>query len=257
MKKHTGKRKLLTGCIFTRILLFFICIATAIIFLSVHTTLHADSDNQNSLDTSISSANDTLDNEDAIRRELSDKLLRFRVLANSDSPADQIQKNQVSSSLATLLRPILSECSSKADAQTRLTALLPQIEEAASTLTASFGENYSVTCTLSTHQFPLKIYQNLTFPAGIYDTLLVTIGEGKGSNWWCLAYPPLCFAEEAYVTVPEETSQTLSDILSPQAYCAISKPSAAKETGKEKEDSQKRFYFRLFPFLNDLFHLED
>ncbi len=188
--------------------------------------------------------------KDTVLPELSEKLLRFRVLANSDSTADLFQKNKVSEELASLLRPILSECSSKTEAQNAVSRNLPEIETAAAAFVSQYGADYPVSCTLTKHSFPLKVYQDLTFPAGSYDTLLVTIGEGNGSNWWCLAYPPLCFAEEAYVTVPEQTENTLQSILSERSWRAIS-----GQTKKQQSESPERpgFCFRLLPFLNHLF----
>lgn len=180
----------------------------------------------------------------SVRQELSDRLLRFRVLANSDSAADQEQKNRVSQALASSLRPLLSDCSSKEEAVSLLSDSLAEIEKKAAALAALYGNAYPVSCTLSSHCFPIKIYQDLTFPAGEYDTLLVTIGDGAGSNWWCLAYPPLCFTEESYVTVPGDTRDTLKDILSEETYEAVSQKSGTPS-----------FCFRLFPFLNRLFCL--
>lgn len=213
---------------------------------------------------------DMAETQSSIRQELSEKLLRFRVLANSDSADDQRQKNRVSADLASMLRPILSGCASKEEAQSKLKDALPAIEQAAQELTSRYGTDYPVSCSLSRHQFPLKIYQNLTFPAGSYDTLLITIGDGAGSNWWCLAYPPLCFAEEAYVTVPEETDEALRELLSEEAYASISasngSPDTQENAGQPKEDGQPKgngqqeddqdkpaFCFRLLPFLNDWF----
>lgn len=189
--------------------------------------------------------------DDSIITELSGKLLRFRVLANSDSAADQLQKNKVSAALADQLRPILSACSSKEEAQTLITENLPAIEATAAVLASQYGEAYPVTCSLTQHQFPLKVYQNLTFPAGTYDTLLVTIGNGAGSNWWCLAYPPLCFAKEAYVTIPEETENTLENMLTDQTWETISRQTKKQQT--ETQTKKPKFCFRLLPFLNDLF----
>ncbi len=187
---------------------------------------------------------------ESILPELSSKLLRFRVLANSDTTLDQFQKNKVSEEIANELRPLLSNCSSKEEAQTVLEANLQKLTARATDLTAQYGTAYPVTCTLTQHQFPLKMYQNLTFPAGTYDTLLITIGEGNGSNWWCLAYPPLCFAKEAYVTVPEETNTTLENMLSDKSWKAIS---GQEKTQSDENKEKPKFYFRLLSFLNDFF----
>jgi len=57
------------------------------------------------------------------------------------------------------------------------------------------GEDYEVQVTLGQDNFPTRKYGNLVFPAGDYETLLITIGEGKGQNWWCVMFPPLCFVD--------------------------------------------------------------
>ena len=135
---------------------------------------------------------------------LSDKLLRFRVLADSDSSIDQYEKNELSKKMITLLSPAYCNY-----------------------VLSDYGAQNYASCTLGSHLFPYKTYGNYQFPAGIYDTLLVTIGSGRGSNWWCLAFPPLCFANEAFIDVPDSSSQTLFDLLGPDLFdeiCQKEKP---------------------------------
>lgn len=193
---------------------------------------------------------DTAREQAALSQELSAKLLRFRVLANSDSTADQAQKNKVSQALASWLRPMLSSCSSKEEARAALARALPAVEKKANELAALYGKDYDVSCCLGPHTFPAKLYQDLAFPAGEYDTFLVTIGDGAGSNWWCLAYPPLCFAEESYVTVPQESDAKLQELLSDEAYDSLH-PEIPGESAPQKDVS---FCFGLFPFFNRFLH---
>ena len=54
------------------------------------------------------------------------------------------------------------------------------------------GYDYPVAATLEDCWFPTKEYEGFALPAGNYTALRVTIGEGKGQNWWCVAFPPLC-----------------------------------------------------------------
>ena len=86
------------------------------------------------------------------QRELADSVIRFHVIANSDSEADQALK------LAVRDRVL----------------------------------DYPVTAQLTDCWFPTKEYEGFALPAGSYTALRVTIGEGKGQNWWCVAFPPLC-----------------------------------------------------------------
>ena len=152
---------------------------------------------------------------------LSDKLLRFRVLADSDSSIDQYEKNELSKKMITLLSPALSDIKTKEEALTLLRESLPFLNAYCNYVLSDYGAQNYASCTLGSHLFPYKTYGNYQFPAGIYDTLLVTIGSGRGSNWWCLAFPPLCFANEAFIDVPDSSSQMLFDLLDKDCYEAI------------------------------------
>lgn len=152
---------------------------------------------------------------------LSDKLLRFRVLADSDSSIDQYEKNELSKKMITLLSPVLSTVQTKEEALTLLRESLPFLNAYCNYVLSDYGAQKYASCTLGSHLFPYKTYGNYQFPAGVYDTLLVTIGSGRGSNWWCLAFPPLCFANEAFIDVPDSSSQMLFDLLDKDCYEAI------------------------------------
>ena len=56
-------------------------------------------------------------------------------------------------------------------------------------------KDYSYTIDYGMHEFPEKTYKGITYEAGEYESLLVTLGEGKGDNWWCVLFPPLCLME--------------------------------------------------------------
>ena len=66
--------------------------------------------------------------------------------------------------------------------------------------------------------FPTKIYKDLTFPAGEYEALRVDIGNAEGKNWWCVMYPPLCFVDQTYSIVPEDSKKQLKDLLTTKEY---------------------------------------
>lgn len=175
---------------------------------------------------------------------LSDKLLRFRVLADSDSSIDQYEKNELSKKMITLLSPALSDIKTKEEALTLLRESLPFLNAYCNYVLSDYGAQNYASCTLGSHLFPYKRYGNYQFPAGIYDTLLVTIGSGRGSNWWCLAFPPLCFANEAFIDVPDSSSQMLFDLLDKDCYEAIcldktSSNNQANITSADKQASRK------------------
>lgn len=185
---------------------------------------------------------------------LSDKLLRFRVLADSDSSIDQYEKNELSKKMITLLSPALSDIKTKEEALTLLRESLPFLNAYCNYVLSDYGTQNYASCTLGSHLFPYKTYGNYQFPAGIYDTLLVTIGSGRGSNWWCLAFPPLCFANEAFIDVPDSSSQMLFDLLDKDCYEAIclnktSSNNQANITSADKQASRKSILTLGLPSL--------
>lgn len=185
---------------------------------------------------------------------LSDKLLRFRVLADSDSSIDQYEKNELSKKMITLLSPALSDIKTKEEALTLLRESLPFLNAYCNYVLSNYGTQNYASCTLGSHLFPYKTYGNYQFPAGIYDTLLVTIGSGRGSNWWCLAFPPLCFANEAFIDVPDSSSQMLFDLLDKDCYEAIclnktSSNNQANITSADKQASRKSILTLGLPSL--------
>lgn len=131
--------------------------------------------------------------------------IRFHVIANSDSKADQDLKLLVRDELLkTINTGLAEETMAMAEAGQESVSLtieesreyiennLPQIEEAAESVITREGYDYPVEADLAVTFIPEKTYGNLTFPAGNYEALNVTIGEGDGHNWWCVLFPPLC-----------------------------------------------------------------
>ena len=108
---------------------------------------------------------------------LSDKLLRFRVLADSDSSIDQYEKNELSKKMITLLSPALSDIKTKEEALTLLRESLPFLNAYCNYVLSDYGTQNYASCTLGSHLFPYKTYGNYQFPAGIYDTLLLPIQQ--------------------------------------------------------------------------------
>lgn len=122
---------------------------------------------------------------------LSRKLIRLHVIANSDSEADQALKLQVRDAVLAEATALLEQSADRDDAWRRLTAALPELERTAA---ETCDGAYPVSAVLTTAEFPLKTYDGFSLPAGRYPALRVVIGEGRGQNWWCVVYPPLCTA---------------------------------------------------------------
>ena len=146
---------------------------------------------------------------DGAHAALSGDVLRLHVLANSDSDADQSLKLAVRDRVLEEASARLAGVSSREDAEAVLSASLEPLAQAGAEAVAEAGCDYPVTVRLENTWFPTKEYDGFSLPAGEYRALRVLIGEGKGRNWWCVVFPPLCLgavtepAEEAMEALPE------------------------------------------------------
>jgi len=134
-------------------------------------------------------------------RELSDKVVRLHVLANSDSEEDQALKLKVRDRLLAYVEPILEGAADRREAEALLRGQLLELERIAGEEIQANGYAYGVDIRLEDTMFPTREYEGFTLPAGEYLALRVLIGEGAGQNWWCVVFPPLCAA--AAEEVPE------------------------------------------------------
>ena len=134
------------------------------------------------------------------QEQLSDKVVRLHVLANSDSEEDQALKLLVRDAILERAEDLLSKSGDREEAEGLLRGRLLEFEQVAAAVIAQAGYNYPVRVELEDTQFPTKEYDGFTLPAGEYLALRVLIGEAKGQNWWCVVFPPLCTT--ASVEVP-------------------------------------------------------
>jgi stage II sporulation protein R len=158
-----------------------------------------------------------------IQKGIADHIIRFHVIANSDSQEDQALKLKVKDELVESLSPLLSKAASIDEARSILLANLNLIQEAAQTSVRQNGYTYPVQVTLEDCYFPLKVYGNCTFPPGTYEALRVQIGAAEGKNWWCVMFPPLCFVDDTYSVVDEETDKQLKHLLTEEEYDTLVK----------------------------------
>ncbi len=121
---------------------------------------------------------------------IADGLVRLHVLAVSDEQEEQAVKLRVRDAVLRCLAPKLTEADSADRAEAILTASLDDIRAAAET--AAGGREVRVT--LSDERYPTREYEGFALPAGRYRSLRVVLGEGKGHNWWCVVFPPVCLA---------------------------------------------------------------
>ena len=130
---------------------------------------------------------------------LAEKVVRLHVLANSDSEEDQALKLRVRDRVLQRATELLEASEDRAQAEGLLRGDLLELERIAAEEIAAAGYDYAVTAELTNTDFPTKEYDGFALPAGNYLALRIVIGEGKGQNWWCVVFPPLCTAAAADV----------------------------------------------------------
>jgi len=132
--------------------------------------------------------------DEAAARTLPDKLLRLRVVARTDSPKDQADKLLVRDTVLDVLSPLLADCADLTEAEEVTAEALPLLAQAAGEALRTAGTETSVSLRLGDADCPPRDYGAFALPAGAYQSLTVTLGDGKGHNWWCVVFPPLCLA---------------------------------------------------------------
>ena len=127
-------------------------------------------------------------------------ILRFHVIANSDSREDQELKLGVRDYVLPkiekeLVQQMTGGAGDGAIAEEYAEHNLERIKGWALKYIRDKGFDYEVTTEVGVTAIPAKRYDDLYFPAGNYNALTITIGEGKGQNWWCVVFPPLCLID--------------------------------------------------------------
>lgn len=128
----------------------------------------------------------------ADRQRLNEELIRLHVVANSDSRVDQEVKLQVRDAVIQSLEADLEALADVEQAKAYLTENLPKIQAVANETLEEAGFSGQAVVSLCKEAFDTRYYDTFTLPAGVYEALRITIGEGKGHNWWCVVFPTLC-----------------------------------------------------------------
>ena len=134
-----------------------------------------------------------------------DGIIRLHVIANSDTAGDQALKLKVRDAVIEYMGN-QKDLDSIEDTRDFLENSRPQIRKIADGIIASEGYDYSSDVSMGVRYIPEKTYGDITFPAGNYEALNITLGEGSGENWWCVLFPPLCIVtteDEAPVETDE------------------------------------------------------
>lgn len=119
--------------------------------------------------------------------------LRIHVRANSNDEVDQAVKYKVKDEVVKFITPYAAQCVDKDTAMELISSILGEIEDVCDRVLRQNGFTYTSKARVRSEEFPTRVYGELTLEAGVYDALIIELGSGKGDNWWCVIYPPLCF----------------------------------------------------------------
>lgn len=149
--------------------------------------------------------------------DLSENLIRLHVIANSNSESDIKVKEETRDFILDNMKGIITDTSDSSD----ILKELPRLEREANRFLEKSGIGYSARVEAEKTEIPRKEYNGIVLPKGEYRAIRVFLGEGKGENWWCVAYPPLCFTEEVTGGLSEDGKELLKGIIAPESYRLI------------------------------------
>lgn len=177
--------------------------------------------------------------------EVKDSLIRFHVIANSDTEEDQNLKLKIKNKVIDYLYPYLNSSESLEESREIIKNKMNDVKKLAEEEIRDDGYGYGVSVQLSRENFPDKSYGNITLPQGNYEAFRVIIGSGQGKNWWCVMFPPLCFVDESKAQVEydkterriksSQKKQTLKEEIKPSEDNKLEKGIKSEDNESEKE----------------------
>ncbi len=180
--------------------------------------------------------------EARVQSGIAKQIIRFHVRANSDTDADQALKLKVKDQVVTYIKPYLNGSSDITRSRQILNEHIDDIKNIALDVLKKEGSSYGVNVYFEESYFPMKAYGDVYFPPGKYEAFRIDIGEAEGKNWWCVLYPPLCFVDTSCGVLPDDSKETLKNILTEDEYNAIT-----------ESRQQYKYRFKYLTFLNKLF----
>ena len=154
------------------------------------------------------------------QEHLAQEVLRFHILANSDSEEDQALKMDVKEQVLAYLKAAMPEGLNVDETKEWMRRHTDELEETARQTILAQNKDYPVSAAVTTCYFPDKTYGDVT--------LRIEIGAAKGHNWWCVLYPNLCFTDATNAVVPEEGKEELKSVLTEDEYSQVTAQSDFK-----------------------------
>ena len=196
--------------------------------------------------------------------EVKDSLIRFHVIANSDSEDDQNLKIKVKNKVIDYLYPYLNDSQSLDESRQIIKDRMQEVKKLAEQVIEDNNYKYSIKVELSRENFPDKSYGNITLPQGNYEAFRIIIGDGQGKNWWCVMFPPLCFVDESKAEVEYDKTENKINSKKDSLNLDIKLNSDEKKSeeldkqndnnDKVKNENNVQVKFKIVEILKNLFN---
>ena len=153
---------------------------------------------------------------DARCEDLRKNVLRLHIIANSDNADDQNLKLEIRDEILSQSTDLFNTATDITSAKIIAEQRLSEFKEIAEQVISDNGFDYTVSVKLDKSFFETRVYDDFTLPAGIYDSLLITIGEGKGKNWWCVIFPEICVSAASKGDLTDTVSNESANVAKSQ-----------------------------------------
>lgn len=117
--------------------------------------------------------------------------IRYRIIANSDSDTDQKTKWDINKEVLPIIVDVMTNSKTKEESKENILNNIDKIDQRLNQFDIDYNVNYGY------NYFPSKTYSNVRYKEGYYESLVITLGNGLGNNWWCVLFPPLCLLDAA------------------------------------------------------------
>ncbi|MEG0825848.1 MAG: stage II sporulation protein R [Bacilli bacterium] len=121
--------------------------------------------------------------------------IRIRIIANSNSVNDQNIKKQVKNSVENDVYYLLKDAKTIEETRSIINHNLDKIDISVKKALSYLNDKTKYNVNFGYNYFPDKTFKGIKYKEGFYESLVVTLGEGQGDNWWCVLFPPLCLLE--------------------------------------------------------------
>ena len=154
----------------------------------------------------------------ATSEDISNKVLRLHILANSDSTEDQNLKLGLKNYFLENTSDLFSGKTLEENIEIAKKNTLT-LEELCNQFITESGYDYEKKVIVDKEYFDTRVYDDFTLPAGVYNSIKIVIGEGSGHNWWCIVFPSVCLyscSESMSDYLTEEEMELISDGYTPK-----------------------------------------